>query len=71
MSAITSEYNPVGVASLSWEGRVLTGIPIPLRPMRTRPAATGYAFALAFCFVVEQSAGAQYPEFNAVCPLVY
>jgi len=71
VSAVASEYNPVGVASLSWEGRVLTGIPIPRRAMRTRPADTGYAFVIAYIIVVEQSAGAPYPKFNAVCRLVY
>ena len=71
MSAIASEYNPVGVASLSWEGRVLTGIPIPHRAMRTRPADTGYVFVIAYIFVVKQSADAPYPKFNAVCRLVY
>lgn len=71
MSAIASEYNPVGVASLSWEGRVLTGIPVGRRAMRTLPAAAGYAFALALFFVVKQLAGAPYPKFNAVCRLVY
>lgn len=51
------EYNPGRAASLSLAGQFLTAIPNPVRPVLTRPAPTGYVFALAFLLAVEQLTG--------------